>query len=197
VSGSIGEGRQRVKDVAAEAVHRGRASAGMGRASRPRLGVLQRPFHLDCLGNPRFSLVKRRKQGWKSLDFLGFSRPNRAFSMGYEGRSGRNILRSAARRNCEGKAARAAAGARGSALKRGAVFSHRNTNTTISVFLQLLPIGAAASNQRWRGIGRFAGVPRLNAAWRRPCPCREPIFETILYTAHQTHPRNTSRLGPD
>jgi hypothetical protein len=30
---------------------------------------------------------------WKSLDFLGFSRPNRDLSMGYEGFSGNNISR--------------------------------------------------------------------------------------------------------
>jgi hypothetical protein len=30
-------------------------------------------------------------EGWKSLDFLGFSRPNRAFSMGYAGFSLKEI----------------------------------------------------------------------------------------------------------
>jgi hypothetical protein len=32
-------------------------------------------------------------EGWKSLDFLGFSRPNRAFSMGYAGFSLKEISR--------------------------------------------------------------------------------------------------------
>src|SRR5271163_2141911 len=31
--------------------------------------------------------------GWISLDFLGFSRPNRDFSMGYAGFSGKNFSR--------------------------------------------------------------------------------------------------------
>jgi hypothetical protein len=31
-------------------------------------------------------------EGWKSLDFLGFSRPNRAFSIGYERFSLEKIL---------------------------------------------------------------------------------------------------------
>jgi hypothetical protein len=32
-------------------------------------------------------------EGWKSLDFLGFSRPNRDFSMGYAGFSLKEISR--------------------------------------------------------------------------------------------------------
>jgi hypothetical protein len=32
-------------------------------------------------------------EGWKSLDFLGFSRTNRAFSMGYAGFSLKEISR--------------------------------------------------------------------------------------------------------
>jgi hypothetical protein len=38
---------------------------------------------LGFLGSWPFGRETPRFEGWKSLDFLGFSRPNRAFSMGY------------------------------------------------------------------------------------------------------------------
>ena len=37
---------------------------------------------LDCLDPGRFRFGRPRFEGWKSLDFLGFSRSNRDFSMG-------------------------------------------------------------------------------------------------------------------
>jgi hypothetical protein len=40
---------------------------------------------LDCLGSARLAMKTLIFEGWKSLDFLGFSRLNRAFSMGYAG----------------------------------------------------------------------------------------------------------------
>jgi hypothetical protein len=37
------------------------------------------------LGSGRLAAKTLLYGGWKGLDFLGFSRPNRAFSMGYAG----------------------------------------------------------------------------------------------------------------
>jgi hypothetical protein len=37
------------------------------------------------LGSGRLAPKTPGFEGWKSLDFLGFSRPDRAFSMGYVG----------------------------------------------------------------------------------------------------------------
>jgi len=49
-------------------------------SGRPDLGFLEpSPF---CCEDPDFG-------GWNSLDFLGFSRPNRDFSMGYADKSGK------------------------------------------------------------------------------------------------------------
>jgi hypothetical protein len=45
-------------------------------------GFLERS--LFCLENPS-------KTPWISLDFLGFSRPNRAFSMGYTGKTAQDF----------------------------------------------------------------------------------------------------------
>jgi hypothetical protein len=47
--------------------------------------ALVRPLDLDFLGPPLFRCESPVNEGWKSLGFLGFSRPNRAFSMTYEG----------------------------------------------------------------------------------------------------------------
>jgi hypothetical protein len=38
---------------------------------------------LGFLGPRRFAAKTIADRGWKSLDFLGFSRPNRDLSMGY------------------------------------------------------------------------------------------------------------------
>jgi hypothetical protein len=38
---------------------------------------------LDCLGREPFLVKSPDSRGWICLDFLGFSRPNRYFSMGY------------------------------------------------------------------------------------------------------------------
>jgi hypothetical protein len=46
--------------------------------------ALVRPLDLDFLGPPLFRCESPVNEGWKSLGFLGFSRPNRA-SMTYEG----------------------------------------------------------------------------------------------------------------
>jgi hypothetical protein len=40
---------------------------------------------LGFLGPSRFCPGRPENKGWISLDFLGFSRPNRDFSMGYAG----------------------------------------------------------------------------------------------------------------
>jgi hypothetical protein len=40
---------------------------------------------LGFLGLGPFGRENLGFEGWKGLDFLGFSRPNRAFSMGYAG----------------------------------------------------------------------------------------------------------------
>jgi hypothetical protein len=40
---------------------------------------------LGFLGARRFGRENLIFEGWKSLDFLGFSRPKRDFSMGYAG----------------------------------------------------------------------------------------------------------------
>jgi hypothetical protein len=40
-----------------------------------------------------FALKRPENKGWILLDFLGFSRPNRAFSMGYAGFSADKISR--------------------------------------------------------------------------------------------------------
>jgi hypothetical protein len=37
----------------------------------------------NVLASPFWGTKRGQIRGWKSLDFLGFSRPNRAFSMGY------------------------------------------------------------------------------------------------------------------
>jgi hypothetical protein len=48
---------------------------------------------LGFLGLGPFSRENPDFEGWKGLDFLGFSRPNRAFSMGYAGFSLKEISR--------------------------------------------------------------------------------------------------------
>jgi hypothetical protein len=48
---------------------------------------------LGFLGLGLFGRGNPRLWGWKGLDFLGFSRPNRAFSMGYAGFSLKEISR--------------------------------------------------------------------------------------------------------
>jgi hypothetical protein len=48
---------------------------------------------LGFLGGRRFALKTPENKGWILLDFLGFSRPNRAFSMGYAGFSADKISR--------------------------------------------------------------------------------------------------------
>jgi hypothetical protein len=45
------------------------------------------------LGSGRLAAKTLLYEGWKGLDFLGFSRPNRAFSMGYAGFSLKEISR--------------------------------------------------------------------------------------------------------
>jgi hypothetical protein len=47
---------------------------------------------LGFLGLGPFSRENPGFEGWKGLDFLGFSRPNRAFSMGYAGFSLKEIF---------------------------------------------------------------------------------------------------------
>jgi hypothetical protein len=42
-----------------------------------------RAFVWVFLAPGRFAAKTRAHEGWISLDFLGFSRPNRDFSMGY------------------------------------------------------------------------------------------------------------------
>jgi hypothetical protein len=48
---------------------------------------------LDSLETWVFRFKAPAFGGWKSLDFLGFSRPNRDFSMGYTGFSAKKISR--------------------------------------------------------------------------------------------------------
>ena len=51
-----------------------------------RLGAgptLARSIRLDFLGPGRFAAKTPDSEGWISLDFLGFSRQNLDFSMGY------------------------------------------------------------------------------------------------------------------
>jgi hypothetical protein len=47
--------------------------------------ALVRPVHLGFLGVGRFAAKAPDSERWISLDFLGFSRANRDFSMGYAG----------------------------------------------------------------------------------------------------------------
>jgi hypothetical protein len=58
-----------------------------GRRSR------SRPPDLGFLDSRLFRFGISRFRGWKSLDFLGFSRPNLYLSMGYAGFSPRKISR--------------------------------------------------------------------------------------------------------
>ena len=51
------------------------ADAAQIQTGRPDLGFL---------GSSPFAAKTPDYEGWKSLDFLGFSRPNRDLSMGYE-----------------------------------------------------------------------------------------------------------------
>jgi hypothetical protein len=48
---------------------------------------------LGFLGPRRFAAKTQSFEGWKSLDFLGFSRPNQAFSMSYDEFSPKRISR--------------------------------------------------------------------------------------------------------
>jgi len=48
-------------------------------------------IHLGCLVSGHLIAKGPRGRGWKSLDLLGFSRPNRGFSMGYDGFSLKEI----------------------------------------------------------------------------------------------------------
>ena len=59
-------------------------AAGLGSA---------RPIRLDCLETGRFARETPAFPYWKSLDFLGFSRPKRDFSMGCAGFSAKKNLR--------------------------------------------------------------------------------------------------------
>ena len=54
-------------------------------------------LRLDSLAGRCFGSKAPAKTGWISLDFLGFSRPNRAFSMGYAGFSLEEISRALSR----------------------------------------------------------------------------------------------------
>jgi hypothetical protein len=47
--------------------------------------LIKRPIRLDFLGPGRFAREIQIYGYWKSLDFLGFSRPNRDLSMGCAG----------------------------------------------------------------------------------------------------------------
>jgi hypothetical protein len=49
-----------------------------------RAATLVRSIRLGFLGSWLFRCENRDQEGWISLDFLGFSRPNRDLSMGYE-----------------------------------------------------------------------------------------------------------------
>jgi hypothetical protein len=51
------------------------------------------PVDLGFLGPGRFAAKALDSERWISLDFLGFSRPNRAFSMGYAAFSRDNFSR--------------------------------------------------------------------------------------------------------
>jgi hypothetical protein len=48
---------------------------------------------LDCLGRELFLVKSPDSRGWICLDFLGFSRPNRDFSMGYADKTRENFSR--------------------------------------------------------------------------------------------------------
>src|ERR1700683_2882228 len=52
-----------------------------------------RSIRLGFLGPWPFRCEDPARRGWISLDFLGFSRPNRDFSMGYADFSGDNLSR--------------------------------------------------------------------------------------------------------
>jgi hypothetical protein len=70
--------------VAAGALYVGGLAAGDVQSGQPGLGFLGLgPFSRENLGF----------EGWKGLDFLGFSRPNRLLSMGYAGFSLKEISR--------------------------------------------------------------------------------------------------------
>ena len=70
---------------------RGRLGPGE-RVERPRRIEQARPVWVP-LGDGHFAAKSPVFEGWKSLDFLGFSRPKRAFSMGYAGFSLKKISR--------------------------------------------------------------------------------------------------------
>jgi hypothetical protein len=48
---------------------------------------------LDCLGRSLFLVKTSDSWGWVCLDFLGFSRPNRDFSIGYAVKTKQNFSR--------------------------------------------------------------------------------------------------------
>jgi hypothetical protein len=54
--------------------------------------TLLRSIHLDFLGRSPFAVKTPVRTCWISLDFLGFSRTNLDFSMGYADENRKNIL---------------------------------------------------------------------------------------------------------
>jgi hypothetical protein len=88
---------------------------------------------LGFLGLWPFGRGNPRLWGWKGLDFLGFSRPNRAFSMGYAGFSLKEISRAFCRR------ARTGTAAHDFCLRRGKDWSSGKRNS-ISAFLQEIAV---------------------------------------------------------
>jgi hypothetical protein len=61
--------------------------SGVGRLQCGGPATLARAIHLDFLGGSRFGREIPDSDYWISLDFLGFSRPNLDFSMGYMDKS--------------------------------------------------------------------------------------------------------------
>jgi hypothetical protein len=70
--------------------------AARGPAAYPALGGaagVNPSIPLDFLGSRPFRYKGPDSEGWISLDFLGFSRPNLYLSMGYAGFRGKQISR--------------------------------------------------------------------------------------------------------
>jgi hypothetical protein len=73
-------------------------------------------------------------EGWKSLDFLGFSRPNRAFSMGYAGFS----LKEKSRALCRGSGSIDVTGASALGMRNRRI-GHNMSLTHFPLFCNQMP----------------------------------------------------------
>jgi hypothetical protein len=131
---------------------------------------------------PRFEGQKASKRGWKSLDFLGFSRPNRAFSMGYEGSSRKKFSglplpdseAEAGRRGFKKTGNRCALLPQDRGQSGRCSLRVKQLQSFDAAHFSLLSVAAVAARQRRLAPPRGRGLTRCGLhGWRRKGPDRD------------------------